>query len=279
LNPQLPAAGRLGDTTTRDYARKLRLFNLCAEPELRQLIAALALQPGMSVLDAGCGTGEALRWFRDELGHGTVIGVDLSAAHTAAARAQAPPDTLVAQADLQKLPLAGSSFDLIWSVNTLNHLHDPRTTAQYLASLLRPGGRFAVGQSSLLADMFFAWEARLERLVTEAVRQYYRDRYQLDERDLASVRALVGLLRGANLKNVRAKTIVIERLSPLGTHDATFISEAIFRDTWGTRLRPYLSDADFGELTRLCDPQSPQFALHRPDFHFLQTFTLVVGEV
>jgi hypothetical protein len=29
----------------------------------------------------------------------------------------------------------------------------------------------------------------------------------------------------------------------------------------------------------LCDPQNAGFALRRADFHFLQTFTLVTGEL
>jgi SAM-dependent methyltransferase len=221
-----------------------------------------------------------LGWFRDQLGSdGRIVGIDLAAAHAAAARAQAPAEALVAQGDLQRLPFIPASFDLIWSVNTINHLHDPRATVEYLSTLLRPNGRMAAGQSSFLADMVFAWDARLERVVNEAVRQYYRDRYKLDERDLASVRALVGVLRGAKLKNVRARTVMVERLSPLRAQDEAFLAEAIFRDTWGSRLRPYMSESDYEELMCLCDPQSPWFALKRPDFHFLQSFTLVIGEV
>ena len=55
--------------------------------------------------------------------------------------------------------------------------------------------------------------------------------------------------------------------------------EAIFRGTWGDRLRPYLSGEDYDELTALCDPVRSAYALRRADFHFLQTFTLAIGEV
>src|SRR5271163_3378460 len=60
--PTASTVGLLGDTAQRDYALKLRLFNAFAESELRQAIDSLALRPGMRVLDAGCGTGEALAW-------------------------------------------------------------------------------------------------------------------------------------------------------------------------------------------------------------------------
>jgi SAM-dependent methyltransferase len=273
------SAGLLGDTSARDYSRKLQLFNAFAAPELRRAIGGLGLEPGMRVLDAGCGTGEALRWLSGAVApDGAVVGIDLAAAHVAVARANSCGEAVVLQADVRRPPLATRSFDLIWCVNTMNHLHDPLAAVQLLATLLRPGGRIAVGQSSLLPDMYFAWDARLERRTTEAVHRYYRERYGLTERDLAETRALVGLFRRAALRNVTAQTLVIERLSPLALADEAYLVEAIFRGTWGERLRPYLESEDYAELTALCDPQHPAFALRRIDFHFLQTFTLVVAE-
>jgi hypothetical protein len=147
-----------------------------------------------------------------------------------------------------------------------------------LRPALRPHGRIAVGQSSLLPEMFFAWDARLERITNEAVRQYYCDRYSLDERDLTAVRGLVGSLRAAGFADVVSRTIVIERVSPLDPASEAYLRETIFRDTWGERLKPYLSSEDYAELGRLCDPQQPQFALCRPDFHFLQSFTLAIAK-
>jgi SAM-dependent methyltransferase len=279
MNSPTTPSGLLGDTAARNYSRKLKLFNAFAAPELRQAIASLALKPGMRVLDAGCGTGEALAWLAAGVAPGgAVVGMDLATSHVRAARSVTSEDAaLVLQANLLEAPMAPASFDLAWSVNVINHLRSPSAGIDALGSLLRPGGRVALGQSSLLPDMYFAWDSRLERLVNEAVRQYYRDRYQLDERDLTAVRALLGLMRKAGLQDVRARTFMIERIAPLQPEDEDYLVEAIFRDTWGSRLEPYLAKNDYEELMGLCDPLHPDFALRRPDFHFLQSFTLVVG--
>ena len=274
------SAGLLGDSSLRDYSRKLSLFNSFAEPELRALIASMGLIPGMRILDAGCGTGEALPWLLHEVRPlGSVVGIDLAAAHVAAALRFACTNIEVCQGDLLTARLDPGSFDFIWCVNTINHFRDPIRAAIKLSTLLRPRGRIALGQSSLVPDMYFAWDSRLERVTNEAVRQYYRDRYHLREEELTAVRSIVGLLGRAQLHNVTARTIMIERLAPLSPADEAYLCEAVFRDTWGERLRPYLLPADYVELDRLCDSRHPQFALHRPEFHFLQSFTLAVGEV
>jgi SAM-dependent methyltransferase len=271
--------GFLGDTPRRDYSRKLRLFNAFAKPEIRHAISTLGLAPGMRVLDAGCGTGEALEWLQDAVEPAGSVGIELAAAHADIARARLPWRTEIIQGDLLNAPLTPASFDLVWSVNTINHLRDPHAGVSKLASLLRAGGRLALGQSALLPEMFFAWDSMLERFVNEAVRAYYRERYGIVERELAAVRSIVGVLRQAQLRNVTVRTVAIERISPVDPATEAYLLEAIFRDTWGERLRPYLSAQDFAHLAALCDPNSPQFALRRPDFHFLQTLTLAVGEI
>lgn len=273
------AAGLLGDTAARDYSRKLELFNDFAAPELRLAVAGLELARGMCVLDAGCGTGEALQWLHDAVGAGgTVVGIDLSAAHALAARAAAPLGAAVVQADLLRPCMAPGTFDLVWSVNTVNHFRDPVAGLKSLGELLRPGGRIALGQSALVPEMYFAWDSRLERLTHEAVRRYFEGRYGLDEQDLRSARNLLGWMQRAGLRNISVRTLVIERVRPLRQADESYLLEAIFRGTFSERLRPYLSTEDYDSLASLCDPEHPGFALHRADFHFLQTLTLIAGE-
>ena len=270
--------GLLGDTAARDYAGKLRRFNAFAAPELREAIAELSLRSGSCVLDAGCGTGEAVGWLREAMsGEGTVIGLDLAAEHVRNARAITPPTAFIVQSDMLRPPLAAGTVDFIWAVNSLNHLHDPIAGVLTLSDLLRPGGRIAVGQSALVPEMYFAWDARLEAVVHEAIRRYYRERYGRSERDLTAVRAVTGWLRQAGLQLLGVRTRMIERICPLSQADEDYLLEAVFRGTWGERLRPYLSQDDFVELTRLCNPDDERYALRRADFHFLQSLTIAVA--
>jgi SAM-dependent methyltransferase len=272
------ATGLLGDTPQRDYVGKLRLFNAFARPELCEAIAALSLPAGARVLDAGCGTGEATAWFQQATeGHVLVVGMDLATAHVHAARATAPAEVPVLQADMLWPPFANASFDLVWAVNAINHLPDPVAGVRVLSSLLRPGGRLVVGQSSLLPDMYFAWDARLEKNVNEAVRAYYRERYGRSEHEFTAVRSLVGWLQQAGLRDVSVRTRMLERTQPLTEADERYLLECIFRGSWGERLGKYMDAADFEELTHLCDPDDERYALRRADFHFLQSLTIAVG--
>lgn len=276
-----PQVGPLGDSPQRSYAAGLDLFQRFAAREMREVVAGLGLRGGDTVLDAGCGTGATTALLAEQvLPGGRVLGVDISSGHIQHARdhlrRSGLPVTLV-QADLTALPFSARRFDLVWCSNAINHLREPLDAVAAFADLLVPGGRLALGQSAFLPDMFFAWDARLEKEVTLACYQFYRDKYGLDERDTAAVRNLFGLLKRGGLKGVTARTVLIERTAPIAPEDETYFLEGVFRAHWGDRLRPYLSTEDWLALERLCDPDSPDFCLRRPDFHHLQTYTVVIG--
>ncbi len=271
--------GRLGDTASRVYTRKLELFNRFAERELRAALDLLELQPGQRALDAGCGVGLITQWLAERAGpSGRAIGVDLSGQHARDALQLAPGASIV-QADVTRLPFPAASFDRLWCANTINHVHDPVTTLSRFARSLKPGGRLALGQSLFLPEMFFAWDERLERAVVQANRRYYREKYNLNEADTANVRNVLGWVKRAGLRDVRAHTLMIERTQPLTSLDREYFIECVFQGYWGERVRPFLSADDWRELQALTDPASPAFCLDRPDFHHLQSYTVVTGLV
>ncbi len=273
--------GLLGDTPARNYANKLELFNRFAEPELKSVINDLELGPGDRVLDAGCGVGLMSLWFAEQVApNGETTGIDLSTAHIEEARSHAAGTSLPVQfiaGDMLAAPFETGSFDLIFTGNAIHHARDPIEALREMSYLLRPGGRVVAGQSAMLPDMFFAWDQRLEWQVTQAVRRYYRDKYSLSERELTDIRRTYGMFRDAGLADVSTRTIAIDRASPLGEIDRQYFQRCVFEGYWGNKLRPYLTDDDWNELERLCDPDSSEYALDRPDFHHIQTYTVISG--
>jgi tetratricopeptide (TPR) repeat protein/2-polyprenyl-3-methyl-5-hydroxy-6-metoxy-1,4-benzoquinol methylase len=109
----------------------------------------------LSVLVAGCGTGQhsldAARRFKGA----RVLAVDISLTSLGYAKRQA--DALgvsnldYAQADIMKLGSIGRAFDVIETVGVLHHLADPFAGWRVLLSMLRPGGIMRVGLYSEIA--------------------------------------------------------------------------------------------------------------------------------
>jgi SAM-dependent methyltransferase len=170
-----------------------------------------------------------------------------------------------------------STFDLIWSCNTINHVSNPVDTLRGLRSALRPGGRVVLAQSGLLPEMYFAWDAPLDDAVRRACHAYYRERYGLTLADTAGVRGLVRQLRAAGFRMGRVRTINIERVQPLSAADREYFASVIFEGSWAGRLQPFLAASEWEALRHYTEASSPGYCLDRDDFHHLQTLTICEG--
>jgi SAM-dependent methyltransferase len=106
----------------------------------RAFVPALAVPPGRSWLDVGCGTGALTATVLAVADPARVVGVDPSEGFLAAARTRvADPRVSFRASDAQSLPLAGDSFDAVVSALALNFVPDPGRAAAEFARVARPG--------------------------------------------------------------------------------------------------------------------------------------------
>src|SRR5215472_9756005 len=127
---------------------------------MAERLALVKLQPA-TILDAGCGTGEALAELRARYPAATVIELDvalgmLAAAKRRAAALAAPSGTILAKligarakshaedrfvcADAARLPLAPGSVDLVWSNLVLQSVGEPAAAFTEFLHVLSVGG-------------------------------------------------------------------------------------------------------------------------------------------
>ncbi|MFE0190027.1 class I SAM-dependent methyltransferase [Streptomyces sp. NPDC058989] len=120
-------------------------------------VAALGLQEGDRVLDAGCGTGRALPALREAVGpRGAVLGADLTPEMLrAAVRAGRGRHAALLLADAARLPLPAACLDAVFAAGLISHLPDSAGGLGELARVVRPGGRLAlfhpIGRAALAA--------------------------------------------------------------------------------------------------------------------------------
>ena len=111
------------------------------------LLAALHLQPGERVLEAGCGTGALARLAVGDLETSVIlVGVDISPHLLNFARQTHSLDSRLhyVAGEAQRLPLASGSFDVAFAARLLLHVDDPLSVVRELSRAVRPAGRIVL---------------------------------------------------------------------------------------------------------------------------------------
>jgi SAM-dependent methyltransferase len=101
----------------------------------------LAIGPGISLLDVGCGSGAVLRAAADR--GADVTGIDAAAGMVEIARRRVP-GARIEIGDLQFLPFDDGSFDVVTGFNSFQYAADPTAALWEARRVLRDGGRVLV---------------------------------------------------------------------------------------------------------------------------------------
>jgi len=111
----------------------------------QEILAALALKPGMKIADVGAGTGLFTRQFSPRVGPcGKVYAVDISEEFTSHIEKTATEqgltniETVVCKPDSVELP--PNSVDLVFICDTYHHFEYPYQTMRSIHRALKPGG-------------------------------------------------------------------------------------------------------------------------------------------
>lgn len=106
------------------------------------LLDVLALQPGQTLFDAGCGSG-VICVLAAERGI-AVTGLDASPAFVAVARERCPSGNFSVGDLRAALPFPNESFDAVIFCNALQFVPNAADAVREAARVLKPGGRIAI---------------------------------------------------------------------------------------------------------------------------------------
>ena len=125
-----------------------------------KIITRSGIQPGMTVIDLGCGNGAYATFIARAVGsRGRVYAVDIQAAmlHGLEAKLQRAENRDIKNVELKKadaynLPFADGSIDLVCMVTVLQEIPDRGRALREIKRVLRPGGIMSVSEIVIDSD-------------------------------------------------------------------------------------------------------------------------------
>jgi len=135
--------------TPEYYARMRELESLswwnAGMRDTAAMLLGRATLPGSgAMLDAGCGSGQTMSWFQKTHPAWSVTGIDIASEGLAVAESAG---LSVEQASVLEIPFEPESFDLVVTLDVLQHLPldgGDATALSEFARVLRPGGALLV---------------------------------------------------------------------------------------------------------------------------------------
>ncbi|MDD4136705.1 MAG: methyltransferase domain-containing protein [Methanoregula sp.] len=158
--------------TYLDLIHSLPFFQECK----RQSYQKLAIQPGASVLEIGCGNGVDAAILAGMTGPtGQVIGIDVSSTMLTSARTRDCAGSIIpgyVLCDASNLAFSDATFDAVRADRVLQHTKDPAAVIREMARVTRHAGKIVVFEPDW--ETFILWPGGRE--VTRKILNFWCDR-------------------------------------------------------------------------------------------------------
>ncbi|WP_214742069.1 class I SAM-dependent methyltransferase [Exiguobacterium sp. s48] len=170
-NPRGPVGKYIGEKMVRQH-----------RIEVEWTIEQLQIHPNATVLELGCGAGDAMATIRHKRDDVSVIGLDRSKTiiHSARKRNEASIQTGRAyfiQGDLHQLEVVDASVNHVFSIHTLYFWEEITTVLSEIERVLKPNGTFVITYCDGKGDVEWTTISDMvqDRFIPEAINLGFED--------------------------------------------------------------------------------------------------------
>ncbi len=258
-------------------------FEAC-RPEYEEMLRFVGVPPGARALDAGCGSGGYLSLLAEIVGPaGSVYALDLAPENVALVEERRVSGDLpglaeVREGTLSGLPYEDDSFDALWCANVTQYFGGAEfeTVLREFRRVVRPGGIVAVKDVDVALARLYPADPFLFPHLCE--RSLQADPEDAHARGSLRGRELRRWLEGAGFREVRQRTVMIERWAPLQPAERRFFGDWLSHLA-GLAEERGVPEEDLAAWRSLRDPGSPDHPLDRPDAYACEGQVVAVGRV
>ncbi len=257
-----------------------------SRPQYEYMIRAVGIQPGWSVLDAGCGGGSFLPLIHELVGAtGSIAALDLAPENVELVRRRVATQAFSCaveprQGSLLHLPYADNSFDAVWCANVSQYLDDTEfaTMLDEFRRVTRPGGLVAIKEFDATG---LYWGPMDPFLWTHFFEQGCNLSGRLEFRQFRGCLRTINFpswLRNHGFVDIHFQTVTGNWRHPLRPVERQFLREV--SGFWAAKAKGCVSSTEeLAQWRRLVrDVDGPDHLLNQPDFFARESHGLVVGK-
>jgi ubiquinone/menaquinone biosynthesis C-methylase UbiE len=189
-------------------------------PEANELFDLIGVEPGIAVIDVGCGVMGVLHLLAERIGaNGRVVGLDREPRILEAGRALAQQRALdleFIQADATASGLPHGAFDLVHARTLLLNVSNPQEILAEMIRIARPGGIVAIQEPDASA-----WACDPPHPAFDIFRTEIINAYRRTGKDFNIGRRTARMLQDMGLQGVRVRATA--RVTRVGDFYQTFV--------------------------------------------------------